>query len=224
MMLPIANEFAESGLMPEGAAQSAALLQSLQFILELDRLKQVLRQTTLTDGSRRENSAEHSWHIALMAIALADYAAAAVDIPHAVSLLLLHDVVEIDAGDTFCFDPQANQSQAEREQRAAARLFGLLPERQGQRLRGLWDEFEAGTTPAARYARAMDCLQPFLHNLATAGGTWTQHGVTCDRVYARMQPVREATPALWGFVETQIERAIAAGWLIPAATTDETQP
>lgn len=192
------------------------LLQSLQFILELDKLKQVLRQTTLTDGSRRENSAEHSWHIALMAIALSDYATETVDVNHAVHLLLLHDVVEIDAGDTFCFDHQANQSKAERELEAAERLFGLLPDEMGAKFRALWDEFEAGATPEARFARAMDCLQPFLHNLATAGGTWKKHGVTSDRVYQRMQPVREATPAIWGFVEAQIAKAVATGLLLPA--------
>jgi len=199
----------------QGAAHDRPLLQSMQFVVELDKLKQVLRQTTLTDGSRRENSAEHSWHVALMAIALSDYSAESVDISHAVQLLLLHDVVEIDAGDTFCFDHQANQSKAEREIQAAERLFGMLPDAVGSRFRALWDEFEAGETPEAHFAKAMDCLQPFLHNLATAGGTWKKHGVTCDRVYQRMQPVKTAVPALWGFVEAQIAEAIAAGFLRP---------
>ncbi|MEO1147578.1 MAG: HD domain-containing protein [Cyanobacteria bacterium J06638_22] len=199
-----------------GNAPDPHLLQCLQFILELDKLKQVLRQTTLTDGSRRENSAEHSWHIALMAIALADYAAEPVKVDHAVRLLLLHDVVEIDAGDTFCFDAHANQSKLERELEAAERLFGLLPEAVGATFRALWDEFEAGETPEARFAKAMDCLQPLLHNLATAGGTWKKHGITCDRVFQRMQPIKQATPALWGFVESQVLASVEAGILLPA--------
>lgn len=192
---------------------SSRLSQHLEFVCELDKLKQILRQTTLTDGSRRENSAEHSWHIALMAIALAEYAAEPVNISHAVQLLLIHDVVEIDAGDTFCFDAQGNQDKATREQQAADRLFGTLPPDVGTNLRALWEEFEAGRTPEARFARAMDCFQPFLHNLKTDGGTWRKHGITSDRVLQRMQPVKQATPGLWGFVETQIAQAIQAGFL-----------
>ena len=189
------------------------LSQQIQFVCELDKLKQVLRQTSLMDGSRRENSAEHSWHIALMAIALSEYAAEPVNISHAVKLLLLHDVVEIDAGDTFCFDAQGNQDKAEREQRAAERLFGLLPSDLRHELQALWEEFETGETPEARFAKAMDCLQPFLHNLETEGGTWKKHGITRDRVFHRMQAVKRATPALWGFVETQVAEAVAAGFL-----------
>lgn len=213
--MQISNQLSWEGL-GSGNVPDPQLLQCLQFILELDKLKQVLRQTTLTDGSRRENSAEHSWHIALMAIALADYAAEPVKVDHAVRLLLLHDVVEIDAGDTFCFDAQANQSKLERELEAAERLFGLLPEAVGATFRALWDEFEVGETPEARFAKAMDCLQPLLHNLATSGGTWRKHGITCDRVFQRMQPIKQATPALWGFVESQVVASVEAGILLPA--------
>ncbi|MBE9098595.1 HD domain-containing protein [Vacuolonema iberomarrocanum] len=215
--MPVSNPLPWDRLAP-GSAQDSQFLQSLQFILELDKLKQVLRQTTLTDGSRRENSAEHSWHIALMAIALSDYAAEPVNVDHAVRLLLIHDVVEIDAGDTFCFDHQANQSKLEREVEAAERLFGLLPKAVGTTFRALWDEFEAGETPEARFAKAMDCLQPLLHNLATAGGTWKKHRITCDRVFQRMQPIKQATPALWGFVESQIVASVDTGILLPAPT------
>lgn len=195
------------------------LIAQLQFILELDRLKQILRQTSLTDNSRRENSAEHSWHLAVMAIALSEYAHSPINTNHAVQLLLLHDVVEIDAGDTFCFDEQSNQSKAERESEAAQRIFGLLPPDMGTTFRALWDEFEAGETPEAQFARAMDCLQPFLHNLQTQGGTWRKYGVSQDRVLKRMQAVKIGTPALWSFVEAQIKGAIAAGYLADSTVT-----
>lgn len=194
---------------------SVRLTQQIQFVLELDRLKQILRQTRLTDNSRRENSAEHSWHLAMMAIALYEYAPEPLDIHRVIQLLLLHDVVEIDAGDTFCFDPLGNQNKSERELRAAERIFGLLPADLATSFRALWDEFEAGETPEARFARALDCLQPFLHNLQTQGGTWQQHGITRDRVLQRMQAVQIGAPALWEFVQQNIHQAITAGYLTP---------
>ncbi|WOB41947.1 HD domain-containing protein [Thermoleptolyngbya oregonensis NK1-22] len=195
------------------------LAQQIQFVLEIDKLKGVLRQTLLTDASRRENSAEHSWHLALMAIALAEYAPAPIDLSRVVQMLLLHDLVEIDAGDTFAFDIQANQDKAEREQAAADRLFGLLPPDLGQPLRACWEEFEAAETVDARFAHALDRFQPFLHNLQTEGGTWRLHGITCDRVLGRMQPVKQGAPALWPVVEALIHQAVAAGYLLPDPDT-----
>lgn len=130
--------------------QTPRLTQQIQFILEIDRLKQILRQTLLTDGSRRENSAEHSWHIAIMAMVFAEYAPPGVDLSRAIKMLLIHDLVEIDAGDTFCYDVQGNQNKAEREEQAAIRLFGLLPSEQARELRSLWDEFEAQATITAK--------------------------------------------------------------------------
>jgi len=195
----------------------ARLSAQLQFILELDQLKQILRQTLLTDYSRQENSAEHSWYIAMMAIALSEYAPEPINTNRVVQLLLLHDVVEIDAGDTFCYDDSGNLNKAERELRAAQRIFGLLPEDQQVTFQTLWQEFEAGDTPEARFARAMDCLQPFLHNLQTQGGTWKKHGITRDRVLQRMQAVKVGALALWAFVEEQIDGAIAAGYLLETA-------
>ncbi|MBD1912825.1 MULTISPECIES: HD domain-containing protein [unclassified Leptolyngbya] len=200
-------------ILPNSTDFDPRLIAQLQFILELDRLKQILRQTSLTDNSRRENSAEHSWHLAVMAIALSEYAHKPINTNHAVQLLLLHDVVEIDAGDTFCFDEQSNQSKVERELQAAQRIFGLLPTDLAVTFRALWDEFEAGETPEAQFARAMDCFQPFLHNLQTQGGTWRKYGVSRERVLQRLQAVKIGAPALWGFVETQIAEAIAAGYL-----------
>lgn len=191
------------------------LAQQIQFVLEIDKLKQVLRQTLLTDGSRRENSAEHSWHIALMAIALAEYAPPGVDLLRVVKLLLLHDLVEIDAGDTFCYDLQGNESKAEREILAAERLFGLLPLDQARELRALWDEFEAQVTPAAKFAAALDRIQPILHNQQTGGHTWQKHGVKRAQVMKRLAPVEQGAPALWEFVQQVVEDCIAAGILQP---------
>lgn len=195
------------------------LAQQLQFILEIDKLKQVLRQTLVTDRSRRENSAEHSWHLAIMAMLLSEYAPAAIDVSRVMKLLLIHDLVEIDAGDTFCYDHQANQSKADRELAAADRLFGLLPADQRAELRALWDEFEAQTTPEAQFAAAIDRLQPFLHNQHTQGGTWQMYGITRDQVLQRMRPLQTATPALWAFVEQAIDTCIALGYLAETPST-----
>jgi len=185
----------------------------MQFVIEIDKLKQVLRQTLLMNGSRRENSAEHSWHIALMAIVLAEYAPAPIDLMHVIKLLLLHDLVEIDAGDTFCYDDQGNESKADRETQAADRLFGLLPADQAVTFRQLWDEFEAQTTPAARFAAALDRLQPLLNNQQTGGHTWQLHDITSDRVLQRMAPIQTGAPELWSAVQQIIEDCIAAGYL-----------
>jgi putative hydrolases of HD superfamily len=189
------------------------LNQQIQFILEIDQLKLVLRQTLLTDGSRRENSAEHSWHLAIMAIALAEYAPNPINLLRVMQMALIHDLVEIDAGDTFCYDTQGNQSKAEREQQAADRLFGLLPSGQRAFFREVWDEFEAGDTDDARFAKALDCLQPFLHNMQTQGGTWRLHNIHHSQVRQRMQAVKRGTPDLWNTVEGMIKQAIAAGYL-----------
>jgi len=147
------------------------LLQQMQFVVEIDKLKRVLRQTLLTDGSRRENSAEHSWHIALMAILLSEYATEPIDILRVVKMLLLHDLVEIDAGDTFCYDDRGHESKAEREMQAADRLFSLLPPDQASEFRALWDEFEAQETADAQFASTLDRLQPLLNNHQTQGHT-----------------------------------------------------
>jgi putative hydrolase of HD superfamily len=192
---------------------SDRLGQQIQFVLEIDRLKGVLRQTLLTDGSRQENSAEHSWHIALMAVLLAEYAPVPVDVLRVVKMLLLHDLVEIDAGDTFCYDVQGNQSKAKREQQAADRLFGLLPPDQATELRSLWDEFESQQTSDAQFAAALDRLQPLLNNWKTEGHTWRKHGVTCDLVLHRMAPIETAAPELWQLVQQILDECVAVGYL-----------
>ena len=192
---------------------SDRLTQQIQFILEIDRLKQILRQSLIRDASRRENSAEHSWHLAIMAIVLAEYALPGVDLLCALKMLLIHDLVEIDAGDTFCYDIQANQNKAEREELAATRIFGLLPDDLAEELRSLWDEFEARETPTAKYAAALDRIQPMLLNQQTQGGTWRLHGIAIEQVLQRAEPVSEGTPALWGFIKQMLEDCVAAGYL-----------
>ncbi|MBD3883182.1 HD domain-containing protein [Phormidium tenue FACHB-886] len=192
---------------------SDRLSQQIQFILEIDRLKQILRQSLITDASRRENSAEHSWHLAMMAIVLAEYALPGVDELRSLKMLLLHDLVEIDAGDTFCYDLQGNLNKAEREELAAVRIFGLLPADMAQDLRSIWDEFEACETPTAKFAAALDRIQPLLLNQQTQGGTWRLHNIPLDRVMQRVQPVAVGTPALWGFVKQVLEDCVALGYL-----------
>ncbi len=189
------------------------LTQQFQFIIEIDRLKLILRQTLLTDGSRRENSAEHSWHLAMMAIALAEYTPEGVDLFHAIKMLLIHDLVEIDAGDTFCYDVEGNHSKAEKETQAALRLFGLLPANQGSELCLLWEEFEARKTPTAKFAAALDRIQPLLHNQQTEGGTWRIHGIKRDQVMKRVAPVETGAPELWPFILQLIDDCVAAGYL-----------
>lgn len=186
--------------------------QQFAFIRELDRLKSVLRRTSLIDRSRRENSAEHSWHLATMALVLAEYAPPGANAEHVVELLLVHDVVEIDADDTFAFDVAANESKAEREQAAATRLFALLPDDLARKFRGLWDEFEANETPSARFANALDRLQGLVQNDAGGdGGTWRMHSVSRERVLARMAPIERGAPGLWPVVLDAVARAVAAG-------------
>jgi 5'-deoxynucleotidase YfbR-like HD superfamily hydrolase len=188
------------------------LERQLQFVRELDRLKTVLRRTSLIDRSRFENTAEHSWHLATMAVVLAEYAPAGADLARVVEMLLVHDIVEIDAGDTFAFDVSANVGKLEREQTAASRLFGLLPDDLAARLRAMWDEFEAGDSPDARFANALDRFQGLVQNDAGGdGGSWRQHGVSRAQVLARMAPIEHAVPRLWPVVLDAVARAVAAG-------------
>ena len=189
--------------------------RQLAFLVEADRLKGVLRQTSLCDGSRRENSAEHSWHLALAAVVLAEHAGSAVDLARVVRMVLVHDLVEIDAGDTFAYGAAAHVDKDARERAAADRLFGTLPQEQGAEFRALWDEFEAQATPEARYATALDRLQPLLNNHHAGGGSWRAHGVTRDQVVRRMRPIEGALPALWPVVLDIIEQNCALGYIRP---------
>ncbi|NBD24572.1 HD domain-containing protein [Paenibacillus glycinis] len=190
--------------------------KQIAFVREIDGLKHVLRQSYLMNGSRRENDAEHTWHIAVMALLLQEHAAeSALDIGKVVHMLLIHDVVEIDAGDTFAYDVQGHADKWERETAAAKRIFGLLPADQQAAWTDLWLEFEAGRTPEARYAAAMDRLHPVLHNFYTEGKAWRAHGVRVDAVRKRLAVVAEAAPALGPFVAGLLEEAVEKGYLLP---------
>lgn len=183
----------------------------LQFIVAIDKLKNVLRVSRLTDGSRAENSAEHSWHIAVMALALHEHAAADVDPLHVIKLLLVHDIVEIDAGDTYCYDTDGYADKQERERNAAVRLFGMLPDDQSSEFLALWEEFEAMRTPASHFANALDRLQPFILGRYRDDGDWRFRARTPEQILARMEPVRTATPELWPYVAGIVDEAFSTG-------------
>lgn len=185
--------------------------QQREFILAVDKLKGVERVSRLTDDSRAENSAEHSWHIAVMAMTLHEYAAEPVDPLHVVRLLLVHDIVEIDAGDTCCYDADGYADKEERERNAAVRLFGMLPDDQSSQFLALWEEFEAMRTPAALFANAVDRLQPFLLGRHRDNGEWTFRARTREQILTRMAPVRDASPQLWPYIEAVVEEAFESG-------------
>lgn len=196
------------------------LAQQIRFIIEVDQLKQVIRRSYLVDTSRRENSAEHSWHLAVMALLLAEHADCPVDLLQALKMVIIHDMIEIDAGDTYIYDEQGYADKADREQQAATRIFGLLPENQAQEIHSLWQEFETGSTPEAQFANALDRLMPLMHNYYTEGKSWQEHGITADQVLARNAPIRHSSVALWQFAQGLITDAVARGYLAPAASGD----
>jgi len=196
-----------------GRATAEALERRIQFALEADRLKSVIRRTRLVDGSRHENSAEHSWQLGLLAMLMADAAPPGVDHARVIRMLLIHDIIEVDAGDTFAFDTSGYLDKADREQAAAARLYGILPGEQGDELRALWEEFEVGESPDARFAVALDRFQPLLLNFYGGGGSWREHGIGRSQVLRRMGPIEHGAPALWPFVLNVIEQACALGWV-----------
>lgn len=189
------------------------LARQLRFLLEADRLKSVIRGSRIADGSRRENTAEHSWHLALFALVLREWAVDDVDVWQVVQMLLLHDLVEIECGDTPLFDAEGAVNQNEREEAAADIIFGHLPPDQARALRVLWTEFEAAATPDAKFAKALDRLQPILLNHAVGGGTWTDYAVDEGRERALTQRIAEGSPALWGAVQVAFADAVARGWL-----------
>ncbi len=199
--------------------------QQIGFVIELDKLKHVLRQTWLMDASRRENDAEHSWHLGVMAMVLAEHAAEpGLDISRVVRMVLIHDIVEIDAGDTFAYDEVGALDKAEREETAARRLFGLLPQEQAETFRDLWREFEARETAEARFAASLDRLQPILHNYYTQGKAWRQHGITADQVIARNRHIEEGAPRLWEYVRRLIDDAVTQGYLAPGSHSQHPGP
>lgn len=193
------------------------LKRQIGFIVELDKLKTILRQSWLADGSRRENSAEHSWHVALMALVLAEHANAGanLDLARVVKLLLVHDVVEIDAGDVLIYDVSGNAGKAERERQAAERIFGILPKDQAAELRALWEDYELGETDEARFAAALDRIMPLLHNFLTEGRAWMHHGITADQVLAANARIAAGSAPLWDYARGLIDEAVERGYLLP---------
>ncbi|HEY1793681.1 MAG TPA: HD domain-containing protein [Opitutaceae bacterium] len=190
--------------------------QQVRFILEVDKLKEIFRQTLCTQSRRAENDAEHSWHLCLAVIVLAEHAnGGRLDVLRVLRMVIIHDLVEIDAGDTFAYDEAGRAGQHEREARAADRIFGLLPPDQASGFRALWDEFEAKATPEARFAAAIDRFQPMLLNCSTEGSSWKRHGVTADRVIARNSEIEKGSAALWAKAAAMIAQAVAAGDLKP---------
>lgn len=184
------------------------LSQQFQFIVEVDKLKSVLRRTYLVNNSRRENTAEHSWHLTIMAILLAEHSNEQIDLLRVLKMLIVHDIVEIDAGDTFCYDEAGFLTKEDRENKAADRIFHLLPTDQANELRHLWEEFEQRVTSEAKFAAALDRLMPLLHNYHTEGRSWREHEVTSDQVIERNLHIGEGSDLLWEFARDLINEAI----------------
>jgi putative hydrolase of HD superfamily len=201
MTLPLANE---------------RPAKQIRFLVETDKLKAVLRRTFVIGAERYENSAEHSWQLPLAALILAEYAAEPLDLCRVLKMLLVHDIVEIDAGDTYCYDEEGALDKEAREGRAAKRIFGLLPADQAAEIHGLWAEFEAGATPEASFAQAVDRLMPLLHNYYTQGRSWQKHGITADRVLERNARLGETSDTLGALVRALADDAVTRGYLAPA--------
>ncbi len=175
------------------------LKKQLDFILQADAEKEIERRTLISSGKRFENDSEHAWHMALMAILLSEYANENIDVLKTVSMILIHDIVEIDAGDTYCYDYELGKSQRERELKAADRIYALLPDDQAKKLRALWDEFEANETPEANFAHAMDCLQPTMLNNATGGVMWKKNSIKLSQVLKRNEYTEKGSQELWKY-------------------------
>jgi putative hydrolase of HD superfamily len=192
---------------------SDKLAKQIDFIKEIDKVKYIQRKTKLFNSNRNENDAEHSWHLALMALVLAEHSNEQIDILKVIKMVLIHDIVEIDAGDTFIYDSQKNHSNTDEERLAAQRIFGLLPQEQTNELIAIWEEFEAGESPESKFARSMDRLEPLLQNTSNKGGTWNEFGVNYDKVYEKKQIIREGSDTLWNFAEGLINESVEKGIL-----------
>lgn len=189
------------------------LKKDMEFIVEIDKMKSILRQTSLMDKSKRENDAEHSWHISMMTMILDEYSNEEIDTFKVIKMLLIHDLVEIYAGDTFCYDVEGNKSKRDRELKAADKIFGMLDKDKGEEMRNLWDEFEEMETDEALFAAAMDRLQPMLSNYYSDGGTWKKFDVSKEDIYKRIAPVEKASDELWKFTKNMIEDAFEKGFI-----------
>jgi putative hydrolases of HD superfamily len=189
------------------------LEQQIAFIKEIDKVKYIQRKTKLFNSNRNENDAEHSWHLALMAIVLSQHSNSKVDILKVIKMLLIHDIVEIDAGDTFLYDTVNNHNNTDNERKAAERIFGLLPVDQKDEMIKVWDEFEAGQTAEAKFAKAMDRLEPLLQNISNDGGTWKEFNVPYEKVFEKKKVINEGSSLLWEYAKKQIENSVEIGIL-----------
>ncbi|MBK9934453.1 MAG: HD domain-containing protein [Cytophagaceae bacterium] len=194
--------------------QDLNLLKQIDFIREIDKIKYIQRRTRLFNSDRHENDAEHSWHLAMMAIILAGHSNAAIDILKVVKMVLIHDIVEIDAGDTFIYDTQKNHTNTEEELEAAKRIFGLLPADQAKELIEIWQEFEEGQTAEAKFAKSMDRLEPLLQNTSNNGGTWAEYNVDYQKVYDKKKVINEGSSSIWHFAENLLNESVENGILI----------
>lgn len=190
------------------------LEKQMEFILEVDKVKKIVRQTYLSDASRKENDAEHSWHLALMAVLLKEYSNEDVDLAKVIPMVLIHDLVEIDAGDTYAYDEAGAKTKQERETKAADRIFGLLPDDQGTWFRELWEEFEAYETAEAKFAHVLDNAQPLFLNDASNGRSWAEHGVHKSQIYKRNEHTSEGSREIWEYMKKPVDKHIQLGHVI----------
>ncbi|MFX1560093.1 MAG: HD domain-containing protein [Promethearchaeota archaeon] len=189
--------------------------KQMDFIVEIDKLKQIERQSALCDGSRQENVTEHSWHISLMAMLLTEYANSVdIDKLKVIKMLLIHDLVEIDAGDTFAYDPVGNSNKEKREKEAAKRIFGLLPNDQKKEVHSLWEEFESLSTPEARFASALDKLQPLILSHNNKGWSWKKHNIVSSQIFESKKDISKGSKDLWEYAKSLIQKSIEAGFLV----------
>ncbi len=189
------------------------LLKQVAFIKEIDKLKYIQRRTKLFHSNRHENDAEHSWHLAMMTLVLAEYSNKPVDVLKVLKMVLIHDLVEIDAGDTFLYDTSKDHSNTDEERLAAKRIFGLLPEAQAQEFIGIWEEFEEGVTDDAKFARAMDRFEPLLQNTSNNGGTWAEFNVEYQKVYNKKKAIKDGAASIWTYAEQLLNESVEKGIL-----------
>ena len=188
--------------------QTDILLQQIDFIKEIDKIKYIQRKTKLFNSDRNENDAEHSWHLAMMTLVLVQHSEVPVDVLKVLKMVLIHDIVEIDAGDIFIYDTAKNHSNTEEERKAAQRIFGILPKKQADEMLFIWEEFESGQTPEAKFARTMDRLEPLLQNISNKGGTWKEFGVDYSKVYEKKKVMKEGSTAIWNYAENLINESV----------------
>lgn len=190
------------------------LLKQIEFIKEIDKIKYIQRRTKLFNSDRRENDAEHSWHLAMMAMVLSEYSDAKIDLLKVIKMVLIHDIVEIDAGDTFLYDQNKNHENTEEEMKSAKRIFGILPEKQAAEFIEIWTEFEDGISDEAKFAKSMDRLEPLLQNTSNNGGTWKEFGVKYQTVHDKKKVIKKGSSELWNYAEKLLNDSVEKGILV----------